>query len=102
MTSLYVSEIEAPFSNLKHDVKGFWNCADKSGRCEEQIFAHTPADALHSNKDSHETILSKENMSLRVACLFSFCAVAPFPVMPVHSRLKNGVVKRAYVAGIHV
>jgi hypothetical protein len=54
------------------------------------------------NKDSHETILSKENMSLRVACLFSFCAVAPFPVMPVHSRLKNGVVKLAYVAGIHV
>jgi hypothetical protein len=43
------------------------------------------------NKDSHETILSKENMSLRVACLFSFCAVAFFSSLPDLIRLRTEV-----------
>jgi hypothetical protein len=51
ITSLYGSEIGAPFSNLKHDVKGFLNCADKSGRCVGWIFAHTGANAFHLDKD---------------------------------------------------
>jgi hypothetical protein len=82
-----VSEIGFPFSNLKGDVKAFKIYADKSGGYAGRIFVHIRVNAFHSKKDSHETILSKQNRSLRAALLFSFCAVAPFSSLPDLSHL---------------